>query len=483
MCRSAFMQSLADKNVIDEPEKIKWKNISKLFNTMQFNFSTSVDSVHSEGTVCTQRKETEEVRKCLYSRGNEEQENIYPPTVSEIADAQRSSAQFAKYFKRGGELPKKMEISLIDKIKVLTKKGKMLIPHSLRKRVLDWYHHYLMHPGHTRLEQTISATMTWDGIQDSVRRYTKRCPKCQKSKHTKFKYGKLPEKIVKMTPWHTLCVDLVGPYTLKGKDGTELDFMCLTMIDAATGWFEIVELPVVDNPVNKRGKIINQQKFDKTSAQISRLVNKTWFCRYPRPVEVVYDNGSEFKLYFQHLLNEYGVRKKPTTIKNPQANGILERAHQTFGNMLRTSELDMADSVSPESVEDFLDNAAWALRSTHHTVLNMSPGAAIFGRDMLFNCPFIADWSKIGEFRQAQTSRNTVRENAQRTDFDYAVGGQVLVRKDGILRKAETKWTGPYHIMTVHTNGTIRIQRGALSEHLNIRRVKPYFSPDDFEDD
>ena len=102
-------------------------------------------------------------------------------------------------------------------------------------------------------------------------------------------------------------------------------------------------------------------------------------------------NGGEFKLYFHHLLKTYGVEKKPTTIKNPQANGILERAHQTFGNMLRTSELDMADSVTPESVEDFIDNTAWALRSTHHTVLNASPGAAIFRRDMMFNIPFIAD--------------------------------------------------------------------------------------------
>jgi hypothetical protein len=34
-----------------------------------------------------------------------------------------------------------------------------------------------------------------------------------------------------MTPWRALCVDLVGPYTLKGKDGSSIDFMCLTMID------------------------------------------------------------------------------------------------------------------------------------------------------------------------------------------------------------------------------------------------------------
>jgi hypothetical protein len=39
-------------------------------------------------------------------------------------------------------------------------------------------------------------------------------------------------------------MDLIGPYTLKGQDGTPIDFMCVTMIDPATDWFEIVELPV-----------------------------------------------------------------------------------------------------------------------------------------------------------------------------------------------------------------------------------------------
>ncbi len=41
-------------------------------------------------------------------------------------------------------------------------------------------------------------------------------------------------------------MDLFGPYTLKGKDGTEIDFMCVRMIDPATSWFEIVELLVTE---------------------------------------------------------------------------------------------------------------------------------------------------------------------------------------------------------------------------------------------
>ena len=101
--------------------------------------------------------------------------------------------------------------------------------------------------------------------------------------------------------------------------------------------------------------------------------------------------------------------------------------------MLRTSELDMADSVSPDDVDVFLDNAGWAIRSTYHTVLKASPGAALFGRDMLFDIPFVVDWYKIGEHRQLLTDRNYQRENKQRIDYDYKVGDKVLVIEDGIL--------------------------------------------------
>jgi hypothetical protein len=57
----------------------------------------------------------------------------------------------------------------------------------------------------------------------------------------------------------------------------------------------------------------------------------------------------------------------------------------------------MADSVTLDDIDVILDNGAWAIRSTYHTVLKASPGAAIFGQDMLFDIPFMADWRKIGE--------------------------------------------------------------------------------------
>jgi hypothetical protein len=70
--------------------------------------------------------------------------------------------------------------------------------------------------------------------------------------------------------------------------------------------------------------------------------------------------------------------------------------------MLHTAELDMAETVTPDDIDTFLDNAGWAICSTYHTVLKASPGAAIFGCNMLFNIPIIADWNKIGDYRNAK---------------------------------------------------------------------------------
>jgi hypothetical protein len=59
--------------------------------------------------------------------------------------------------------------------------------------------------------------------------------------------------------------------------------------------------------------------------------------------------------------------------------------------MLCTVEIDMADSATLDDVDVFLDNAAWAICSTYHTVLKASPGAAIFGHAMLFDILLVAD--------------------------------------------------------------------------------------------
>jgi hypothetical protein len=69
------------------------------------------------------------------------------------------------------------------------------------------------------------------------------------------------------------------------------------------------------------------------------------------------------------------------------------------------------------------------------------------------------------ENRQELTDLNTARENEGRIDYDYKVGQKIIVRNEGILRKAQSIWQkDPWMITTVHTNGIITIQRGNKEE-------------------
>ncbi len=108
-------------------------------------------------------------------------------------------------------------------------------------------------------------------------------------------------------------------------------------------------------------------------------------------------------------------------------------------------------------------------------MLKASPGAAIFGQDMLFDIPFIADWQKIGEHRQKLRDLNNAHEHEGIIDYDNKVGQKVLLMKEGILRNTQSRWhKEPRLITSVHTNGANTVQCGNKIERMNIRRVKPF---------
>jgi hypothetical protein len=139
-----------------------------------------------------------------------------------------------------------LEIKLIENTTCVCKDGRLVIPKPLQVCAAKWYHPYLQYPGHTRLEELMNAAMYWKLMRTTIRSPTKSCKSCQVNKRQLQKYGHLPPKTVYTIPWECLFVDLIGPYTLKGKDNLQINFIYLTMIDPASSWFEVAELPVVE---------------------------------------------------------------------------------------------------------------------------------------------------------------------------------------------------------------------------------------------
>ena len=172
-----------------------------------------------------------------------EDDEIYPLTTAKIADAQKADALLKHLFKRNAVIDKGLEVKLIENTLCVCKDSWLIIPKPLQQHSVMRYHHYLQHPGHTCLKETMNAAMYWNDMHTSIQSITRSCKTCQINKRWSMKYGHLSPKSIISNPWECLCVNLIGPCTLKGRDNSQIDFMALTMIDPATSWFKIAELP------------------------------------------------------------------------------------------------------------------------------------------------------------------------------------------------------------------------------------------------
>jgi exonuclease VII small subunit len=258
-------------------------------------------------------------------------------------------------------------------------KNKIVVPKQLQLHTIDWYHTTLCHPGINRTEETISQHLWWPKMRNQITNYVQACPTCQRNKRKVKKYGFLPPKEAEAEPWDKMCIDLIGPYKIRRKGQKDLICKCVTMIDPATGWFEI------------------HQYDNKESITIANIAEQEWFSRYPWPTQVTYDRGSEFigKEFQKMIKEEYGVKCKPITVRNPQANAIVERVHQVIGNIIRTFELENNYLTEDNPWKGILSATAFAVRSTYHTTLQHTPGQLVFGRDMIFNIQHTANWEYI----------------------------------------------------------------------------------------
>ena len=102
------------------------------------------------------------------------------------------------------------------------------------------------------------------------------CDTCQRTNCSNKKYGKETAREAEEIPWNKRCVDPIGPYITIKKVREKLNLNSVAMIYPVTGWFKTTQYD------------------DKRAIYIANLVKPTWLTRYPRPIEIMYDQGSEF---------------------------------------------------------------------------------------------------------------------------------------------------------------------------------------------
>ena len=174
------------------------------------------------------------------------------------------------------------------------------------------------------------------------------------------------------------------------------------------------------------------------------------------------------------MLSSFGIEGVPTIVKNPQANSILERVHLTMGDQLRTSEFNHENWTL--QLEKLCAAMTWALRATASTVHGYTSGQLVFNKDMIIHDKIVCDWEYIYKQRMQQAKMVNDRENRSRVTHVYKPRDLVLllINRTEIKRKLSRPTLGPYKILQVHTNGTLKIRCEGYDETVSMRRVKPY---------
>ena len=100
-----------------------------------------------------------------------------------------------------------------------------------------------------------------------------------------------------------MAVDSIGPWKIT-INGIQHEFSALSIIDTVSN---LVELARLDN---------------RTAFEAARRMEQAWLYRYSRPVQCIYDPGTEFMAEFGELLDNWSIKKKPTGVRSPEANAV-----------------------------------------------------------------------------------------------------------------------------------------------------------------
>ncbi len=340
----------------------------------------------------------------------------------------------------------------------LRNKNTPYIPVNLRELILNWTHCSFQHPGISKLYHTLIDDVYWPKMHQDIVSFTNSCLICGRNKNINKQYGELQGHLTSQIPFTHVAVDVYGPIEFRHLEDDDMEsspdreYTCiLSIIDMCTRWVELIPLP------------------NTTGAAVAKAFDDNWLCRYPKPLAVTSDNGTNFiGGEFTELLRSYGIKHITTTSYNPQGNSIVERIHGFIGNSLRCTQ--------SRNWRDQIPAIAWSLRSTYHRILKCSPADLVFGCKMLNPAKRFATTPLLtaaNNSKRSLTQSNLAKQNESRIIFSFQTNKYAYIKNPN-PRKMEPRYSGPYRIVDVRpANNIAQLDLGNSLEWINFRRLKP----------
>ena len=359
-------------------------NPSKLADTRAINTVIST----SLSRACT----VEEVRSATTG------DAVLQAIINSLASSNWSNPQVHPYYAH------RFELTSCDGI--LLRGNRILIPDSLRKRVLE-----LAHQGHQGIAKTKSrlrSKVWWPGMSTEADAFVRQCQPCTLASTSPTQaVAPLKPTPLPKAAWLYLGMDFVGPFPT----GENL----LVLIDYYS------RFPGVE--------IMKKITADALEPCLRRI-----FAWYGIPQRIVTDNAQTFcSTSFANLMAEYGIQHRKITPLYPRANGEVERLNTNINKVVKTA------IAAARNWRFALDDWLLAYWNTPHSTTEQTPAVLMFGRNLNNKLPALNPKSPKAIDSTSIRKRDTTKKAQSKRYHDnknkvalpnLKVGDTVVIRNE-----------------------------------------------------
>ncbi|UYV66448.1 hypothetical protein LAZ67_4001712 [Cordylochernes scorpioides] len=325
---------------------------------------------------------------------------------------------------------------------ILNEKGKILVPVSLRNKLLSFAHK--AHQGMVRTKQRLRESYWWPGMDKDVEDLVTNCWVC-KNHDKRLKSIRVPITPVERpaNPWTKLGLDIVGPFI-----DSDIGFrFAITLIDYTSKWPEVFST-------------------NKTTSKVIINFLEDVFSREGFPREIVTDNGTPFiSEEFEDFLRSNGIKHIRTANYHPACNGEVENFNKTLKSTVLTAHLQHTEVK--RTIQLFLRE----YRSTPHTVTKQTPSAVLHGRTLRTLVHVFDKEVKTKPPEEACRQEDKSDSESKSCSPKLQVGDQVKVQAGDPVMKGRSKLRGPFTITKQLRPFTFVLSDGKV---WNARRLRLY---------
>ena len=325
----------------------------------------------------------------------------------------------------------KHELTLNEHSNVILRDTRLVMPHSLRKKLIK-----ISHEGHQGLAKTkrLLRTKIWfPQIDKMVEEMIAKCIPCQATGPPN-RPEPLQMNVLPPSPWHTVHIDFCGPFPT----GEYL----LVVIDAYS------RFPEVD--------VVSSTSAKVTVPKLERI-----FATHGIPHILKSDNGPPFPgREFYAFMKELGTKHKPSIPLSPQGNGEVESFMKPLEKAICTAVAE--NKYYKRVIFKFLLN----YRATPHSTTGKSPAELLFNRKIHTKLPELVLQNKAEVHQELEEkdrkAKSKMKEyadkNSRAMTSEIKVGDTVLVRQQK-ANKLSTRFGPQPYTVTARKGARVTVCR------------------------